>query len=236
MTKNGCSNIRVAFASVFGACFAVLFSLVDISGAVAIIIKIAAGFIICLIGGKFQSVKGFIKFVVAFFILTFVSGGLLFAVFSLADIDYSEGNGFVLSSVPVGIPLFCVLMLALGAKKLVSQYISKRTKNKVSCRIYAGQFKISASGFYDSGNKVYDFGQPVSVMPKSLAERLVNVESLTCFTYIHTAAGSKLIPVFTADKIEIDDGSEVIIKKNVKVGVSEEVNKLILHPDMAEVD
>jgi hypothetical protein len=236
ITKNCCSLKRIAFAATVGACFAILFPLTNLSGAIAIVIKIAAGLILCLICGKCKSFKGYIKFTLAFFTLTFVTGGMLLGIFSLANISYQSGGGFLISSVPIGIPLFCLLIIVLIAKKIASKIISNHTKISVSCRIYAGQCFVKASGFYDSGNKVYYHGQPISIIPKELAEKIIDIENLTNFTNINTAAGSTKIPIFTADKIEIDDGQKIIIKEKVKVGVASGISKLILHPDLAEVN
>ncbi|MDE6690865.1 MAG: sigma-E processing peptidase SpoIIGA, partial [Clostridia bacterium] len=101
--KNPAKYWRIAAASVLGACFAVVYPLFGLSGAVGIAVKIVSGGAMCAVAGKFQSFKGYLKFTALFTAATFVVGGALIALFSLAGVAYKQGGGFVLSSVPVGI-------------------------------------------------------------------------------------------------------------------------------------
>lgn len=235
ITKNRCPLKRVAVASALGACFAVAFPLFPLPDWAAVAVKIAAGAAMCFLCGVFRGVKGYLKFTAVFTALTFALGGGLVAVFSLAGIAYEEGEGYLLSSVPVGIPLFCALVLALAAKKIAAKVVSARVKTCVRCRVWLGGACVSLNGFYDSGNRVYHAGSPVSVLPRAEAERLTNVEGIKTFTLIHTVSGSRQMPLFTADKVEIDDGKQAVVLYKVVFGVAGKgVNRLILHPDLAE--
>lgn len=237
IVKNPCGIFRLAISSALGACFAVIFPLMRLSGAVAVAVKLASGFALCAVAGRYNSVKGYVKFAVCFFALSFALGGLLLGIFSLADIKYEEGGGFLISSVPVGIPIFLALVLASAAKKAASRIISRHAKNAVDCRIYLGEYSVSCSGFYDSGNRVYYSGQPVSVIPYELAEKLIEVNGIKTFASIHTVTGNKKMAVFTADKIEIDDGEKNTFHLKVKIGVApNRINRIVLHPDLAEVN
>lgn len=233
--KNPCGVFRIAVASALGACFAVVFPLFALSGAWAQVIKILAGGALCLIAGKFNSVKGYLKFTTVFLIASFALGGLLIGIFSLADVAYDEGGGVILSSVPVGIPLFFALVFVVAVRRIARKMIANHAKIEVNLRIFVGEKCVSAVGFYDSGNKVYDFGQPVSVVPRFVAEQLVEVEGIKTFTKIHTVAGSRKIAVFTADKIEIDEGEKTRTLKKVRLGVAPNaIAQAVLHPDLAE--
>lgn len=236
ITKNRCSLKRVAVASALGACFAVAFPLMSLGGWAAITVKLAAGAGICLLCGKYRSFKGYLKFAAAFAALTFALGGALIGVFSLAGVAYEQGGGVIVASVPVGIPLFAALCLAIGVKKAAAKMISRRAKTGVHIRIYNGQACVACAAFYDSGNRVYHLGQPVSVLPQKLAEKLTEVEGIKTFTQIHTVSGSRKMPLFTADKVEINDGENCIVLNKVVFGIAGKgVNRLILHPDLAEV-
>lgn len=235
ITKNRCGVFRLTTASIFGACFAVVFPLIPLPGWAAIIIKIIAGLALCAAAGKFSRLAGYVKFSAVFFALTFALGGALIGIFALADISYESGGAFLISSTPVGIPLFFALMLALSVRAAARKILSAKCKNAVSCRIYAGQSCVNVSGFFDSGNKVYHLGSPVSVIPAKIAEKLTDVQRIKTFAEIHTVAGSRKIAIFTADKMEIDDGKEVKTIKNVKLGISPNpINRAVLHPDLAE--
>lgn len=234
--KNPASYLRIAFASAFGATFAVCFPLLKLSGVWVYAVKILSGCIISAIAGKFQSFSGFLKFTLAFTVATFISGGALIAVFTLMDISYADGGGYVLSSVPVGIPFFAVICLAIAVKK-----ISAKRANiniiEVKCIIYLNGKKAVSRAFYDSGNKVRLNGVPVCVAPRHVALQLIDITCIKTFAPIHTVAGEGKLAIFTADKIEICDGKETKVINSVLIGVSpKHIGKVVLNPDLSEVN
>lgn len=238
--KNPAKYWRIAVAAVLGACFAVVYPLFKIGGSAAtvlgIVIKLIAGAGMCAVAGRFQSVKGYLKFTALFSAATFVIGGLLVAVFSLAGVSYQEGGGFILSAVPVGIPLFCTLALVLIIRKVRAKFVSGRTI-EAECKIYCGSSVAACRAFYDSGNKVYYHGAPVSIIPASVAKKLNKTDGIKNFVEIHTVAGRSRVAVFTAEKIVIDDGKSKIERRNVTLGISpRHVSKIVLHPDISEVN
>ena len=221
-------------ASAFGACLAVLFPLLKLSAVWSVIIKIISGSAMCIIAGKFKKIKGYIKFTTVFLVFSAVLAGALIGIFSLAGIAYEEGGEFILSSVPIGIPMFGALILVIAARIIKNKY-SKGSKKEVACRIYAGQLCVELTGFFDSGNKVNYRGAPVSVIPRQSAEKIVDVERITEHVKIHTVAGSKIIKVFTADRLEVDFGDKTEIYKDIIIGVSHAyITCAVLNPDILE--
>lgn len=234
LTKNAASYKRIALGSVIGAAFAVVFPLIKMHAAWAVVVKILSGLLICLVAGKFKNAKSYVKFAGAFLGFTALLGGALIGIFSLAGIAYSSEGGYLLSSVPIGIPMFGALLLIIAAKKLAKRF-SKSGKTEVECKIFAGEKEVTIKGFFDSGNKVYSNGVPVSVIPKAAAEKLLAETRINENVKIHTVAGSKIIRVFTADKIEIDDGEKINTVNKVKIGVSPQtINRAVLHCDLLE--
>ena len=232
--KNNAGFLRIALAAALGACFAVLFPLANLAAVWSVVIKIAASLVITVVGGRFKSVKGYLKFTAAFLAFSAALAGALIGIFTLAGISYQDGSGYILSSVPIGIPLFGALVLVLIARKLAKKF-SKGNKIEVNCRIYAGESSVDIKGFFDSGNKVYLHGVPVSVIPENTAEKLVDLTRIKDGVKIHTVAGSKVLKVFTADKIEVDFGDKTNIYSGVKIGVSPtRINCAVLHPDILE--
>lgn len=233
-TKNPARYLRIAFASAAGACFAVCFPLFGLSGGWAVAVKILSGVLLAAVAGKYASFKGFLKFAAVFAAMTFLTGGALIAIFSLADISYLEGGGYLISSVPVGIPLFAVVCLAAAIKKLAAKR-KERGAVEAKCKIYYNGRCAVCKGFYDSGNRVYMDGAPVTVAPKHVALQLTDCGRIKSFAYVHTVAGESRIPVFTAEKIEIYDGKSVNVKRGVLIGVSpRHINKVVIHPDLSE--
>lgn len=234
--KNPAKYARIAVAAVLGACFAVAYPLFNLSGAAGIAVKLLSGAAMCAAAGKFDSVKGYLKFTAVFTAATFVVGGALIALFSLAGVSYKQGGGFVLSSVPVGIPLFFALMLALIIARARKRFVASKNV-EAHCKIYFKDKSAVVSAFYDSGNRVYLGGAPVSIIPSYVAKQLTDGAGIKTFAEIHTVAGKSKIPVFTAEKIEIDDGKSKITRQNVALGISpRHINKMVLHPDLSEVN
>lgn len=233
-TRNAATKKRIAVASALGACFAVAFPLFNLPPVWGTVVKIFSGLVICLVACKIKSFVSFLKFAGAFLGFTAVLGGALIAIFSLTGTEYELGGGYTLSSVPIGIPLFGGLVIILFAKKLAAR-LKKTAANAVTCRIYAGELQAEVKGFFDSGNKVYCRGAPVSVIPKDVAQKILPAVRIESSVKIHTVAGSKIMEVFTADSIEVDFGDSKKVFEKVKLGVSpNRINRAVLHCDLLE--
>ena len=232
-SRNGAHLFRLVVASVFGACFAVVFPLLKLGAVLSIILKILSGLAICAVSCKFVSFKAYIKLTAIFLAFTALLGGALIGVFSLAGIGYSADTGYILSSIPIGIPLFGALMLFIFARTLAKK-LKRTDKAEVHCTVQKGDKSISLSGFFDSGNSVYLSGQPVSIIPLDKAKKIIDDKRIESYVKIHTVAESKKLKVFTADKLEIRKGEKVKIFKGAKIAVTEYADRAILHPDYME--
>ena len=232
--KNRAGAGRIALSAAFGALFAVVFPLFKTGAVLAVIIKILSGILLCFIAAKIDGIKSFIKFTGAFLIFSALLAGLLLGLFNLTGWSYETGEGFLISSVPIGIPMLLSLFIIIGAKRLAAR-LKKTHKNDVICRIYAGQLLAEVKGFFDSGNKVYLKGSPVCVVPEEVAIKLSEKVRINESVKIHTVAGSKIMNVFTCDRLEVDFGESVKNYKDVKIGVSpQKINMAVLHCDLLE--
>ena len=233
--KNRCGYRRIAFASLLGACFAVAFPLFGLKGAPAVAVKLLSGIALAAVAGRFSRFKQYLKFAAVFLAVSFLSGGAMVALFSLAGWEYSSGGGFLISSVPVGIPLFISLVLALSVKAVANRVTARRCRADVECEIFVGQKSVRVGGFFDSGNRVYSGGCPVSVIPLAAACALVDVPALREQVGVSTVAGSKRMKIFIADKMVIYNGAEAHTINCVKIGISpRHIARAVLHPDLAE--
>ena len=82
---------------------------------------------------------------------------------------------------------------------------------------------MPTNAFFDSGNKVYLNGVPVCVAPRHIALQLIDISGIKTFAKIHTVAGEGRLAVFTADKIEIDDGTQLKVINNVLIGYRQSI-------------
>lgn len=232
--RNRAGYRRIAAASALGACFAAVFPLWGVTGVLSVLVKIAAGLAMCFISGRFSRFMEYVKYAAAFAGFSALAGGAIIGVFTLAGWEYSAGDGYLLSSVPVGIPLFFTLVLALAVRR-VALKLKRGSKTAVHCRIYAGERQVEGEGFFDSGNRVYRGGEPVSFIPPSAAEKLVDCTRINDSVKIHTVAGSRAVKVFVADRLVIcKDGGERTVEKAV-IGVSlRDDGQFIINPDLSE--
>lgn len=241
--KNPGKTYKVALSAALGAAFAVVYPLFGVERLVSpwgtvvgLAVKLAAGAVMCALSGKFTRFKGYLKFTALFAAFSFLLGGALIALFSLTGADYKGGGGYILSSVPIGIPMFFALILVVIVKKVVSK-IRVHSSQAFVCTVYLDGKSAKIPAFYDSGNKVYYGGSPVSIIPENAAKKLIDVGGIKTFTDIHTVSGKGRLAVFKADKVEIDDGKEVAVRKGVLFGVSpNRICKIVMHPDVAEVN
>ena len=233
LTKNICSFRRIAAGSALGAGFAVVFPLFGLTGAWAVAVKIASGLALAALAGRFPSAKAYIKFAAAFLALSFLLGGALIAVFSLTGTEYSADVGYILSSVPVGIPMFFAIVLALLCRALEKKFIARHKSGTLRCVIYRGDKRVEQYGFFDSGNHVYVSGAPVSVISAAAAAYVVDGSELKESVKVRTVTGEKCMKIFTADKIEIYNGEEAHTINCVKIGISPRgISRAVLHPDL----
>ena len=236
-TKNVCGYRRLAIASALGACFAVIYPLFNLNAAWGIAVKIVSGLAICAIAGKYTRVVGYVKFTAVFTALTFMLGGALIAIFSLTGASYQSGGGFILSSVPIGIPLFFALILSVAISKAAKKFISGNAKGEYACTVKLGEKSAACTGFYDSGNRVYCGGKPVSIIPKEVAEKLIDTQGIKTFVDIHTVAGKGKIAVFCADSLVLESDNIKRELRGAMFGVSpQRIKKIVLHSDLSEVN
>lgn len=234
ISKNPCRYWRVVLGAVTGAVFAVVFPLLNFDAMLAVIAKVLSGLFICLLSGTFKDFKAYLKFTGWFFVLTALLGGALVGLFALTGLEYEAGRGFLLSSVPIGIPLFFAFWIVIGAK-LLAKRLQKGAKNSVKLRVITKKAQVELTGFFDSGNKVYSNGVPVSIIPKATAEKLVDETRIKEGVVIHTVAGSEILKIFTADRIELDLGEKSKVIKKVKLGISPQpIAGAVLHCDLLE--
>ncbi len=234
LVKAPCGYRRIAVASAFGACFAVLFPLLPLTGALAVAVKMLSGLALAAVACRPAGIKPYLKFAAAFFGVSLLAGGAVFALFSLAGWDLAEGGGYIVSSVPVGIPALAVFLLAAGCRAL-SRRLAARAAGAVSCAVFLHGRCVKLPAFFDSGNRVYSGGVPVSVISPQAAEKLAREEEAGERVTVRTVAGSRTLKVFTADKIEIYTADGVHTIKCVKIGISPQpIARAVLHPDLAE--
>ncbi len=220
------SVLRLIVASIIGTVLTITLSLFTFKSGILIVLKILLGLLIAFLGGSYIKVKDYFLGAFYFFLFTFLSGGIIIAVFNLAGIDYE--SYFILnydSVIPIGVTFLIVYLSSKGFTLLIENIIKNKENENFfrKCEIVVKGKKLKAVGFIDTGNKLYDnfTGLPVIIASQSFIKRLALNNSLPS-TYknlkIETVNGSSTIKIFYIDKLMIYKGTQMNIYNNVLLG------------------
>ena len=148
---------KILISACIGGVFAVVFPLILLPNALLIFLKIAVGFLLCLLAfPRIKNRKEWGRYALnvgVFFFLTFVYGGALTALFSAI---FPQKTPIFL--VVLGFALLSLLTLVL-VKKLYQK--RKLFQGIYSCEILYKQRVFALLGYLDSGNLASKNGLPV---------------------------------------------------------------------------
>lgn len=220
--------LRQIISASVGTAFAIIVPFFNLNGVFNVIVKVLAGFFIVFVGGKYISFKSYFTALFFFFLWTFISGGLIIALFNLADIDYSVYYSINYNSfMPIGISVLLVFLSTKIATKVISELVKykKITTFIYKCEIEINKTKIKTKGFLDSGNNLYDdlTGLPIIMASKSFVKTLLENKALPNKyrnLEIMTVNGVNEVKIFNIEKLMIYNGAKVNIYNNVLVGIS----------------
>ena len=231
--------LNLFFAAGIGGAEAVLFPLAGFPVWASYLVKIAGGVLIAVVAVSKGTKKTYLIVVSAFFLMTFALGGLLTAAYSFFDIEYREGNGFLVERAPVGLVIatagIFACLICWGVRIL---YRYKKIHSGIfSCTVEAGDKRIALKGFADSGNCLMFRGEPVSVISATAALALFRKEKEAGRISIGTVNGVKEQSVLRCKSMDISCGARTVKLENCLFTVGE-INakeyKIILHTALLE--
>lgn len=231
--------LNLILAAGIGGAEAVLFPLVNFPVWASYLVKIAGGALIAVISVSKGTKKTYFIAIFAFFLMTFALGGLLTAAYSFFDIEYQDGNGFLVERAPVGLVVAtagifaCLIRWGVGAL-----YRYRKVQSGIfPCTLETGDKKITLKGFADSGNCLMFRGEPVCVISAIAALALFRREREAGRMTIGTVNGVKEQPVFRCKSMEISCEGRALRIENCLFTVGE-INakdyKIILHTALLE--
>lgn len=171
----------LAFASLFGAVFALLLPLINLHEVLLFTLKMCCGVLMIFIIIR-KPLKKFLLSFFLFVIYTFVTGGAIIGIilffngniYSAATLNYNF-------KVPVWAIAVGAMFIVLSTLKLVKFIDKKRHvfpfKRRVE--ISLGKNNCECEAFIDTGNGVFDSeGQGVNIISFNLAQKLIGEEKL----------------------------------------------------------
>ena len=122
------NKLRLILSSLLGTIVAVIIPLLNIDNLYMFLIKIFLAVLMCYVAGSYISVKKYLITLASFFAFTFLSGGVIIAIFYFADVDYYRGYNFNYDSIfPIGFTILIIyilyLLYTLSFKKIVHKII-----------------------------------------------------------------------------------------------------------------
>ena len=166
------SKAGIVLAGMFGAGFAVVSPLIDVSGILAILMKLAVAFVMALM--SCFTFKKLISRYALFVLYTFAFGGTLIAVFnSLGTSVYDSLYIGYVSTLPLGTILISCLFFAMAMFRLLKYVFKTRFYASNSCEVIVKVNNKTAKikGFIDTGNTLHNsMGKPVLVVPEKVLQ------------------------------------------------------------------
>lgn len=224
---------RLFICALFGAAVALFYPLLENYRVLTVAVKLLCGVTLTLACAKYRSPREYAITSAVFAGTTFLTGGAITGVYEIFGIPYSSETSVAL----IILPAYVLIKAVTGTVSFI--YRRKDLRGFLyEIKLVNGNAEITATGFLDTGNGVYDGDSPVIFCGKKLAEKLV-------FTGGGKPAGIKRIVVatvngaenkicFKLDRIEIYNGGLPNIYNNVTVCVADKGlgagYDVILHP------
>ncbi len=240
---------RIVLSTLLGTFFALITPLIVLPKVIFFALKILVGVAMCLLSNKSQKMKENAILILGFFLFTMILGGLLFAIFSVFNVEYYSQNGsYVINSMPILIVLAIVFVFVILFDILIEEFSKKKVLNSFiyDCNLFREGEIFSAKGFLDSGNMLYThLGEPIIIISRKLAMKIFEMSILDLMQgerkenyffkeRIRTLNGITQINCFKIDKlvIYIEDKKNIIenVICGITVGQVENDYDIILHP------
>ncbi len=227
---------RLFICSFLGAGIALIFPFIKTHALITVILKICSGLLITLLSANYKTLNSYIVNSAIFFGYTFLLGGAIVGMYNILGLNYSSELSIALMVAPV-----YALMRALTA---LIKHIYRR--KSIACLTYQVKMgvmgkEVSATGFMDTGNGLFDGDSPVIVCDKRFFASIVDARLLKTTIKkltVRTVTGETTYPSIKLDYLRIYILDEPNIFNNVTLCVSAgsvgEGYDLILHPALLE--
>lgn len=227
---------RLFLCAFLGAIVALIYPIMQSLELLSTILKVCSGLLIVLIANQYASFKSFYINSIIFFLHTFLTGGIIFGISSLLNIQLSTE----ISSAFMVVPVYLILR---GLGEVVKYFFARKSVQNFIYKTRLTMFgkSIKVRGFLDTGNGLTDNGAPVIVCDKKLFIKLVgqNIAKVKLKKLeVITANGKSQNYAFIIDEVALYIDQKVNIFNKVTVCLSSQSLgddfDIILHPKLLE--
>ncbi|MDR2046509.1 MAG: sigma-E processing peptidase SpoIIGA [Clostridiales bacterium] len=189
---------------------------------------------------KNKSIGAYVWRAAVFAGYSFFLGGVIGGLFNLQSgaiagaSVYGGSAGAVIPFVLGGGAVFFLLVRRL----FISARERRRKRFYYRTKLVIGGFCEELTGYYDSGNKLYDTSDntPAAIISADVAERIIAAQNPSAYTLeINTVGGRCSLKAFKVDKLWIYFGENANIIENMTVAVADKEFKnfkILLHSEM----
>lgn len=225
LAKENSKTVRIVFASFFGAAYSLVILFDELSFAVSLLGKLAAGCIIVLIAFKYSAFKCFVKNTAIFLFVNFVFVGIMVGLWMLF-----KPSGIVINNSTVYFDVSALSLLVSAfiayviSAVIIRIYNSKTAKNELyEITVYYGDIKRTFFVFADSGNNLRE---PFSDFPVIVADESL-FKDVPCSRVIpvSTVNGEGILKAFKPEKVVISTSRGSGELSRVYVALSSNVKK-----------
>ncbi|MBQ3047260.1 MAG: sigma-E processing peptidase SpoIIGA [Clostridia bacterium] len=226
---------RLFFSAILGAVIALTYPLISGVKLISVLVKLLSGLLIVLTATSYKTFREYYITALMFFVLTFLTGGAIIGVFSILNLDYSNELSIAVMIIPA--------YLAVKAASEIVRYIYRQKNVMSKClevELSLNGTVVKGRGFFDTGNALYHGQDPVVIINKSFAKKLlgdfhgVKIIEIS----VKTVIGESKNLAFKIAELKIYKKDKVNIYNNVTVCVSAKLlgdgYDVILHPDFME--
>ncbi len=252
------SNKWVLFVgAVFGATCSVVLPLLPVIPFISLFFKFILSCLMVFFLGKCSSLKVFTNRLLMFYLLTFVLGGISYALLDLIGASLINGILAYNAALPLGVILICIFIY-IKIIEYLARVIYKRRNTLPFLRniiliISNKQLKLTA--LLDSGNGLIErkTGLPVVIISLTSLMRVYKIEeiqkaietgksekirNIRFINYSTVATDSKKMLIFDADEMIYNENGKEIRTKNFVLGLcthefkSKDNYEVLLNPAM----
>ncbi len=208
LTGNKIKVWRLLLCALLGAVGALIYPILEFNSVIVTLLKICFGLLMVVLASTYKSIKSFFISAVIFFLLTFALGGGIIGIFTILNLDYS-------SEISIGIMILPVYILYKTVYSFIS-YLYRRKdifSNVYDIEVTINNKTLRLTGFYDTGNCVYDSDCPV-----------IFCEKKTIFKFITDATELQKLRSIEFNTVSGKDRGLSIKIDELKIYISDEPN------------
>ena len=230
-------RLRLLVASIIGGISSFIIFIPEINDALLGVIRLALCIIFCFVGFSCKSVRQSIRQIAVFLGVNFLFAGLMFAIWYFVSPTAVYYNTGVIYFDIDALSLVVITAVCYFAVKVLGAVSHLRTPHNIlyDVTVYICDDEFNIRGFLDTGNSLKDPFTSVDVIVVSrsalqkyfpvgehISEIMANTPLKMRFLPCNTVSGSKLLPVFKADKVKIKGISTEFVVEGAMIAVSDE--------------